>query len=210
MQKPDTTQYRGKYRSYVALFSIALIVFVALAVIMHGHHAPGFDVRAFRRINNLSNSYKGLFIIISEGGLYLGAAAVVLLSIFKWWRLAWRLAASFVGAYVIAYATKMVVDRPRPVHLLSDMHTRVAETGASFPSAHVTLITVTMLTLLPYLPKGWRWVLVVGAVGAVGISRVYLGVHFPTDVLGGVALGTAVVACVRILPQSLRVFLHLD
>jgi len=89
------------------------------------------------------------------------------------------------------------------------VHTRAIETGMGFPSGHATVITVIMLSLIPYLRNKWRWFPPL-AIVLVCLSRLYLGVHFPLDIVGGVALGTAAVAFVRILPQSLRVLLRVD
>jgi undecaprenyl-diphosphatase len=71
------------------------------------------------------------------------------------------------------------------------------------------MITIIMLMLLPYVPKKWRWVIPIPII-AVGLARVYLGVHTPLDIIGGFAVGLGVVAFLRILPQTLKVFFRLD
>jgi undecaprenyl-diphosphatase len=99
-----------------------------------------------------------------------------------------------VGAVVIADLDKLLVGRPRPpVHHLEKV------TTGSFPSGHsahsAAFVTALLLALFAtYRP---RWLktaaATAGAVLVVGIaaSRVYLGVHYPSDVVFGVLLGTA-------------------
>ncbi len=79
-----------------------------------------------------------------------------------------------------------------------------------FPSGHATLSTVVALTLLPYLPK---WIGFIGApifIGLVCLSRLYLGVHFPLDIIGGMAIGTGAVCVLRLLPAKLLQAVRLD
>ncbi len=61
------------------------------------------------------------------------------------------------------------------------------ETGASFPSRHVSLMTAFAFSYILYKSK-WAFFIVVLAAW-VGIARVYTGVHFSIDILGGVAVG---------------------
>lgn len=92
---------------------------------------------------------------------------------------------------LVRLALNRSVGRPRPP---ADLHL-VHASGFAFPSGHTTTATIgygLLAVLLPLLfPTARRWSVPVAVVlaAAVGVSRVYLGVHWPTDVLGGWSLG---------------------
>ncbi len=100
---------------------------------------------------------------------------------------------AFFGGVLVNRLLKLLVHRSRPVRV-------VHETTFSFPSGHAMAATIGYGMLAYVLATYWhprgikRRFLFLGATIlalAVGVSRVYLGVHFPTDVIGGFAAGTA-------------------
>ncbi|MBB5710244.1 phosphatase PAP2 family protein [Sphingomonas xinjiangensis] len=102
--------------------------------------------------------------------------------------------ATTLGAWVITLI-KALVSRARP-----DLIDRLmVETSNSFPSGHAAnsaIVYLTLATLLFPVVSGWRtraYLLTVALalVAAIGISRLYLGVHWPSDVAAGWAFGSA-------------------
>jgi undecaprenyl-diphosphatase len=122
------------------------------------------------------------------------AAAVLFLMFSRRRRMGGFVAASVVSGSAISAILKIMFDRPRP-----DVAAAARIFTASFPSGHATLSAVTYLTLGALLTqstpirslKVYFVILAVFLTLIVGISRVYIGVHYPTDVVGGWALGTA-------------------
>ncbi|MBJ3774839.1 phosphatase PAP2 family protein [Acuticoccus sp. 2012] len=105
------------------------------------------------------------------------------------------LAIAVLGGTVVTTLAKLAFDRPRP-ELVSH---EVAVSSASFPSGHSMLAATTYLTLaviVAHAQQRRRMKIYIVALAilvtfAVGASRVYLGVHWPTDVLAGWAGGAA-------------------
>jgi len=102
--------------------------------------------------------------------------------------------AAAIGGAVLSTLLKLWFDRPRPdVPHLAQVFT------ASFPSGHATLSAVVFLTLGALLAraeekrrvKSYFVGLAVFLTVSIGVSRIYLGVHYPSDVLAGWCLGTA-------------------
>jgi undecaprenyl-diphosphatase len=95
-----------------------------------------------------------------------------------------------------SHLVKPAVERPRPCHLSSPVSSRIliaCGTAYSFPSSHATnhmaLAVLLSLALRNHLRRA-RWWLIPWAV-SIGYAQIYVGVHFPLDILSGFALGAA-------------------
>jgi undecaprenyl-diphosphatase len=106
----------------------------------------------------------------------------------------WVLASAGGGA-ALSNLLKFAIERPRP-----DIVARLVEVNTtSFPSGHATLAAVTYLTLGALLSrveprrraKIYVLTVAVALTFLIGVSRIYLGVHWPTDVLAGWCIGAA-------------------
>ncbi len=103
------------------------------------------------------------------------------------------------GSVVLGWSLKYLVDRPRP-----DMMYQMVETyGASFPSAH-SLYAAVLASLVWGIVYQKSQAKVIAAVAilwclAMGFSRVYLGAHFPTDVIAGWSIGLIWIALLWLL-----------
>jgi undecaprenyl-diphosphatase len=107
--------------------------------------------------------------------------------------------AAYLASAIVSDAIKSAVVRPRPgAHPLV-----AAPTTHSFPSGHATTSFACAATLAPFVPRRGAPVLYLLAT-AIAFSRVYIGVHYPLDVLGGAALGLLVATSLRLLRAAPR------
>jgi membrane-associated phospholipid phosphatase len=108
------------------------------------------------------------------------------------------LGGSMAGSAGLAFMVKSLIERPRPQlwqHLVS-------ESGFSFISGHATMSMTLAAAVVAILWRTkWRWPAIIAGIiyaGWVGFTRLYLGVHYPTDILGGWIVASAWVLVVTL------------
>jgi undecaprenyl-diphosphatase len=191
----------------VAVALAALVLFASLAYAVVQGEAVAFDAAVRNAVHAVSfpaltYAMRG----ISDSG---EAVFLVALGVIVVWRLVSlgrrRQAVFFViatlGAEVIDQALKFWFQRPRPEVFFGPQ-----PLNYSFPSGHALVSFCFYLALAEILmddrwPRARKlavWTLAVLLTGLIGLSRVYLGVHYPTDVLGGYAAAIAWLSIVRI------------
>jgi membrane-associated phospholipid phosphatase len=122
------------------------------------------------------------------------AAAFALLVALRHWRGAIALVVAVASTQLVVQLLKEAIERPRPDAGFAE------HSGFSFPSAHSAtgMALYLMLTLIAARAASGRLRVLIAVLGgavivAIGITRVYLGAHYPTDVLAGWLTGAAIV-----------------
>jgi len=141
------------------------------------------------------------------GAMVLLLAGLALLGPERHRRVLWAGLLSLLLAWVSVSLLRYWMPMPRPAALDLGIQWLAQGQRASFPSMHATGAFAVAMSLC--LERRDRWALLfVLAASAVAWSRVYLGLHFPTDVLAGAALGALLALAVRLAlfrrPRTVR------
>lgn len=191
---------------------IPLLIFGDLAEDVWKQGGFPFDVPLLLAIHSTAQPKLDVFVsYLTKLGVFWGvfpAAAMIslLLVIRQRWRALEFLLTASVGSIIINQTVKRLLHRARP-HLWV---TPAPEFDYGFPSGHAmaSMTLVAVLIILSWKSR-WRWfVVIIGTlfVLIIGWTRLYLGVHYPSDVLAGwmVALGWTVGVSLLINPHQVR------
>jgi undecaprenyl-diphosphatase len=172
-----------------ALFSVSALVLKAGAV--------AWDESLFRFLNDVPSSLASVLTPLSHLFLPVGIVIVIVLAtgfVVAWNRSIMPVAAAVAAAaaaWALANLAKLIANRPRPYEVVAGAVLRQSPAhGTSFPSSHTAVTVAVVIALVPFLPRALAGVAIAYAV-LVGWSRVYLGVHYPLDILGGAGIGIA-------------------
>jgi|SRR5215218_5927316 len=199
---------RANLRTWGITGAISLAVVVVCVVLVRDGVVSSAEQEVFRAINGLPDALESPMVGVQYAGVaFVPFLVAAIAAVFRKWRL--------VVAAVLVYPLKLVVEkvvlkeivyRPRPGSSEPDAVLRhVPAHGPSFPSGHAIVAFALAGIVAPYVSRGWRVVLFVGAF-AVAFSRIYLGAHNPVDVLAGAAAGMVIAAAlnVALLPHHVE------
>ena len=152
---------------------------------MGAHHSPGLDA-VMIEVTALGTGTVVVMVVTV-------AALFLVLTQHKYSAL--LLLASSLGGIVLNGVLKLGFDRPRPSIFVPAVHT----VSSSFPSGHamsaaIVYSTVAYLAARLHKRRWARWLVMIAAfilIALISFSRMYLGVHYPSDVVAGVAIGLA-------------------
>ncbi len=170
---------------------LPLAGFVSLADEIHEAEAFHFDDALLLRMHALATpGLNSFFVLMSKLGYQWGVipvdiVIVLVLLLMRRWRKTVFAATAFAGSALLNLGSKQIFQRERP----SLWESVAPESTFSFPSGHAMgSMTLALTVLLLLWNTRWRWPALTAAVAfvvLVGLSRVYLGVHYPSDILGG-------------------------
>jgi len=180
--------------------TIAIVLFLIIGLIVSTRRINYIDEAVVDIIYGLPDQLELILDSISQVasiGAFIGISAVLL--ILKKFKVAKKLIPSGLIALLLASAAKQIYATERPFVILSDIMERVGQTDSyGFPSGHTALVTAMALSLMTYSQKKYKYLLW-GIIVLVALSRIYLGVHTLSDVVGGFLIGYIAAEIVQIV-----------
>lgn len=161
-------------------------------------------IQEYIRNDFLTPIFKFITSLGDEGYVWI-AIAILLVFVKGYRKVGLMVGASLLGSLVFNnMIIKNIVARPRPYRMIETLSILIPEPGEySFPSGHTSSSFAAGVVLYLMLPKKYGVPAMILAF-LIGLSRLYVGVHYPTDVLGGMVMGTLIAVAVVKLTELIE------
>jgi Uncharacterized membrane-associated protein len=195
-----TVKFFKKHKKYIFAIALPLFLFIKLCEDVIHRELSSFDNIIYKFVASFitedMTDFMKFLSFLGSGIALISITAIVIVVTYKNKKYAfygWMIGANLATSYVLNEIFKVIFHRERP-----DILRLIDITGFSFPSGH-SMVSLCFYGYITYvlwanLKSRWRYSLVILAalfVISVGISRIYLGVHYASDVLGGFSAGLA-------------------
>ena len=183
-----------KFSIFVVVLCLILFGIICYGVLSYDSLVIDTKVYSFIINNIMNDGLTPILKAITElGGVAFTVLAGVLIFMFCK-KNSWFITIDLVGVTLVNQVIKHIIRRPRP-----NVLRLVEESGYSFPSGH-SMVSMAFYGIIIYLVfknvsnKYLKWILIILLsllILSIGFSRIYVGVHYFTDVAGGFLLGLA-------------------
>ncbi|HEY8892181.1 MAG TPA: phosphatase PAP2 family protein [Clostridium sp.] len=129
-----------------------------------------------------------LITMTGEETFYIVVASTIFWCVNK--KFGYKLGFALLTGTIVNTALKDIVNSARPIGISGIRSLRLeTATGQSFPSGHTQGSTIFWISFINQIRKRWIYVIGILVISLVGFSRMYLGVHYPIDIVGGIVIG---------------------
>jgi undecaprenyl-diphosphatase len=179
------------------IFTLSIVLFFIMAYLVLNNKTGAFDYNIYKIIAFNVNPFLTKFyetITFFSSEIMISIISIIILLVFKNKKYGMLVIVNALCVVLLNYVLKMIFMRNRPFDLMI-----INETGYSFPSGHA-MVSLGYYGFIIYLlwhmnlTKNKKYLytaLTAILILFVGISRIYLGVHYPSDILAGFAVSTA-------------------